>query len=111
MVSLKEFVKDVLYDIHLAVQELNDVKITTAASKDIAHFKFEEQQGMAQNAPIEFDVAVIATTEKRKDNTVGASVKVIEGKLNEKILESKEHVSRIKFGIVPCWIPKKDLKE
>jgi len=106
MVSLKQFIKDVLTDIHLAVQELNDANITTEASMDKAHFVFAIDEKTGDNASIEFDVAVIAMTEKQKDNTLGGSVKVIEGKLNEKMLESKEHVSRIRFGIVPRWIAK-----
>ena len=54
IVTLKEFIKNVLSDIHLAVQELNDANITTQASKDIAHFAFAKKKDTNTFSELEF---------------------------------------------------------
>lgn len=101
MINLKEFIKDVLWDVSMAVQELNDTNVSTEHSQNKVMFEFNRTKDSRNYAPIEFDVAVVAFSEKTKNNAIGTSVKVIEGQLGEKISVTDEQTSRIKFGIQP----------
>lgn len=87
--ELKEFVKNVLVDLNLAVDEASNSTNRT--------IRFSENE---KNRTIEFDVAV--TAEKKGTTTGKAGVKVLGiaeggGKLEK---ESKTSVvSRVKFGV------------
>lgn len=102
--ELKEFIKNTLVSIKNGVRDAN-LEFAKQEGKTLggdfgALFVLESSRDKGQNY-IAFDVAVTVSKESKKSGGSGLDIKVVSlgGELSD--IKSQEHISRIKFNIIP----------
>lgn len=103
--ELKEFIKNTLVSIknglHEANKEFAKQEKKTLGDDFSATFVMESHNRDKGQGYITFDVAVTVSEESKKSGGAGLNIKVasLSGEIGD--VKSQEHVSRIKFHIIP----------
>ncbi len=97
--ELQEFIKNSLVNIRKGVSDANDDLM-----KDVnKHRVFELDSNSKEGGHVDFDIAVIATSEKGKTGGGGIKIAVVSVGGEVKNKKSEESVSRIKFSVKIGW--------